>query len=99
MQRTTAWRKAATLFLLSVVRAQALILFGPAESDNLVAPSNGAPWNYVARLDSQNASAVYLGNGFLLTANRVTVPLTAFLNGVLYDIDPSYSPRQIDGVD
>ncbi len=87
------------MLLTGVAHSQALVLFGPDESDNLIAPLNGAPWKYVARLDANNASGVYLGNGFLLTANHVNVPVTALINGGTYLIDASYAPLQIDGAD
>ncbi|MES2571346.1 MAG: hypothetical protein V4710_15000, partial [Verrucomicrobiota bacterium] len=98
MSRTTSWLWAVML-LAGVVRSQALIVFGADESAHLTAPLNGAPWRYVARLDTNNASGVYLGNGFLLTANHVNLPATALIDGVTYLIDPSYEPHQIDGAD
>jgi hypothetical protein len=70
--------------------------------DNLAPPPNGAPWQYVARLDINgvpDASAVYLGNGFLITANHVNTPTSASLNGNIYAIDPDYPGRQINGAD
>ncbi|MDB6154019.1 MAG: Trypsin [Chthoniobacteraceae bacterium] len=87
------------MLLAGVARSQAVIVFGSTESDNLIAPLNGAPWKYVARLDENNASGVYLGNGFLLTANHVSVPATALINGGTYLIDSSYAPFQIGGAD
>jgi hypothetical protein len=97
-RRATFWLWALML-LAGVARSQALIVFGSDESDNLLAPLDGAPWKYVARLDQNNASGVYLGNGFLLTANHVNVPATALINGGTYLIDTAYAPLQIDGAD
>ncbi len=101
------WRSfvVASAFLCGIAPAsRAILLFGDeaANADNLLAPPNGAPWQYVARLDLNgvpDASAVYLGNGFLITANHVNLPTSASLNGNVYAIDSSYPARQIDGAD
>jgi hypothetical protein len=92
---------AAALFLARS-SAEAIVLIGSdtgGQTNNLVAPANGAPWQYVARLDVNNASGVYLGNGFLLTANHVSFPGTALINDVSYAIDASYGQRQISNAD
>ena len=75
----------------------AVMLIGP--DNNLEAPSNGAPWDHVARLDTTNASGVYVGNGYVLTANHVTNPETILLAGQLYSIDPFFFPTQVGGTD
>jgi len=59
-----------------------MVLFGNLESDNLQRPLNGAPWGYVAVAQFRNtngvlenqASAIYLGNRFALTAVHVGRP-------------------------
>lgn len=45
---------------------QAVITAGDI-SNNIIAPTNGAPWQYVGKV-SGGASAIYLGNGWALTA-------------------------------
>lgn len=79
---------------VGAVPAQALITFGD-DLLSLVAPANGAPWAHVAQVGG-SASAVYLGDGFLLTAAHVNVytaitpTMPVFLNNVRYELDPSY---------
>jgi hypothetical protein len=98
-------RSALTLggvFFLAATSAHAIVLLGSdtAGTNNLVAPTNGAPWQYVASIDSNAASGVYLGYGYILTANHVTGPLaSASINGSIYAIDQSYVPFQIGGAD
>ena len=93
----------ASVLLFLGQSAEAVVLYGNdtgGTTDNTVAPTNGAPWNYVARIDENNASGVYLGNGYVLTANHVTGPLaSASINGSVYAIDQSYVPLQIGGAD
>ncbi len=82
--------------------AQAIILFGEDENANRREPSNGAPWHHVARLDNgvtSPASGVYLGDRFVLTADHVTTPVSVRINGVDYQLDSSFKPKQIAGVD
>ncbi len=92
---------ASAALLASTLAARAVIVIGP--DDNLSAPTTGAaanaPWEYVVRLGVNNASGVYLGNGYLITANHVNVPADALINGNLFQIDPAYTPVQIDGAD
>ena len=81
--------------------AHALIVYesGTAtdNSYNTTAPSNGAPWQYVAEVGTNNASAVYLGNDFLITAAHVTLTGSSSveLNGSSYFQDSSFTPLQI----
>ena len=101
------WRLAVTLTLFgsAIAPVRSLVLIGP--DDNLAAPPNGAPWAYVARLDTRNSagdytassSGVYLRNRFVLTAEHVSAPVRVSLAGTLYDMDPAYEPKQIGGVD
>ncbi|HWB60232.1 MAG TPA: hypothetical protein VG733_12120, partial [Chthoniobacteraceae bacterium] len=70
---------------------------------NTTPPLNGAPWNYVAEVTnadvSTDASAVYLGNGFLITANHVNLGTSVLLDGTSYTIDASYTPEQVGDAD
>lgn len=88
--------------------ARALIVYDSAGStdNNLnnittgsAAPGNGAPWQYVAEVTnadvSTDASAVYLGNDFLITANHVNLSTSVLLNGASYSIDNTYTPLQL----
>jgi hypothetical protein len=81
----------------------ALVLYGPdtgGATNNLIAPTNGAPWEYVVGIDGVAASGVYLGYGYVLTANHVTGPLASVsISGVTYSTDPAYVPFRIDGAD
>ncbi len=86
---------------LLAARAEALILIGDDESNNLVAPANGAPWDHVAFIGPGSGTGVYLGNGFLLTANHVGLG-SIFLNGNTYSLDSSFGSggaEQIGGAD
>ena len=102
------WRTFASggLSLLgAIVPAHCLVVIGP--DDNLTAPLDGAPWAYVARLDTRNSagdytassSGVYLRNRYIVTAGHVSDPVRASVAGVLYEIDSACAPKQIEGVD
>ena len=90
--------------------ALALIIFDSASSTdnakNIIDPSNpatypaspavGVPWQYVVRYGVSNASAVYIGNGFLLTARHVGTSDTGLLiEGTSYSRDTSFAPLPI----
>lgn len=83
--------------------ASGLVLWGLDNSANQTAPGNGAPWDAVAKITNSDASlvegsAVYIGNGFMLTANHVSVNLTysfvTFDQVETFSIDPTFN----DGV-
>lgn len=99
---------AATLALAT--SAQGLIVFDNASSTdntkNVIDPANastypngnaaGVPWQYVARYGLNNASAVYIGNGFLLTARHVAVSNSDIvINGATYSRDTTFTPVPI----
>ena len=93
----------ALLLALSVAPAPALVLWGLDNTANLTDPGTGAPWNAVAKVTNSGGSliegsAVYLGNGFMLTANHVTMNLTysfvTFDQVETFAIDPTFN----DGV-
>jgi trypsin len=77
-------------FVVLTAPARGLILIGDDVSGNIVPPPNGAPWAYVARLGGGQGSGVYLGNGFVITANHVSRDTPVFLNGVDYLLDQTY---------
>jgi hypothetical protein len=92
------------LFLLPLTAAQAIILYDANETANTVAPTSGAPWEYVARLDiggTPDASGVYLGNNYMLTADHVTLTSTStvLLNGQTFAIDTTFAAVQVGGAD
>ncbi len=92
------------------VNARALIIYDTAASTdntkNVIDPANsatypvspalGVPWQYVVRYGVNNASAVYIGNGYLLTARHVGTSDTGLLiQGTNYNRDTSFSPLPI----
>jgi hypothetical protein len=83
--------------------AQALIIYesGSSTDDtyNTTAPSDGSPWNYVAEVGTDNASAVYLGNDYLITANHVGLSGPITLDGTTFSIDNSFAAVQVGSSD
>ena len=89
--------------------ARALIVYDSASTDNAknvidpansatypASPAAGAPWQYVVRYGVNNASAVYIGNGCLLTARHVGTSDTGLLiGGTSYNRDASFAPLPI----
>ncbi len=80
-----------------------LIIYGDTGgSTYTTAPSSGAPWSNVAQQQRTgsiiiDSSAVYIGNGYVLTANHTYGPTSVILDGVGYSVDPlfpaiSFSP-------
>jgi hypothetical protein len=66
-------------------------------SFNTTAPANGAPWSNVAQQQRMvagspivDSSAVYIGNGFVLTAAHTYGPTSVILDGVAYSVDTSF---------
>lgn len=64
---------ACLVALQALPTARAVIVKDYANNDPLItsAPANGAPWAHVASVGTVKGSAVYLGNGYLLTAEHV----------------------------
>jgi autotransporter-associated beta strand protein len=83
--------------------AFALITIGPDDSTIQTAPANGAPWDFVGELIDQfgaRGSAVYLGNGYMITADHVDSDVsTVMLDGGQFTIDSTYTPYVIQGAD
>lgn len=90
--------------------APALIVFDTATSvdntKNVIDPANsatfpttpavGVPWQYIIRYGLNNASAVYIGNGYLLTARHVGTSNSGLLiRGTNYNRDTTFSPVPI----
>lgn len=91
--------------LLLTLPAQAIILYGADNSANLTNPGTGLPFDSVAMVsdasgNNTTGSAIYLGNGYMLTANHVTPGSHVTFDGVtFYQWDTSFSPVQIGTVD
>lgn len=86
----------AVVLVLGLSSTQAMILFNGDNTVNLTDPGTGAPWESVGKITTVNGtgvvgSAVYLGNGYVLTANHVTVDSTynfvTFDGTTIYEID------------
>ncbi|KAF0094120.1 MAG: hypothetical protein E1N59_2181 [Puniceicoccaceae bacterium 5H] len=74
--------------------AQAIILYGQGNNATTSDPGTGAPFGNVARMTNNNgsltyASAVYLGNGWVLSARHAGVPnyVQFDVGGALYSRD------------
>ena len=91
--------------LLSAPSARALIIYGTGPTDvnndfNKITPGtnptgtppNGAPWANVVKFGANNASGVYLGHGYLLTANHAGMVSSVEINGVTYAVDTTIFP-------
>lgn len=95
---------AAVAFVLAwafVPEASGLILWNKDNSANQSDPGGGLPWDSVGRvagsdlsLASSTGSAIYLGNGFMLTANHVTLTsaqVVTFGGNTTFSIDMTYN--------
>lgn len=90
----------AMLMVASALPARAMVLWGLDNSANQSNPGTGAPWGSVAKVVNSSGSllsgsAVYLGDGYLLTANHVTMDLTysfvTFDEVEFFSIDPAFN--------
>jgi len=88
------------IFAALISPVHALIVYdSPSSTTNTAyesAPANGSPWQYVAGVNNngqREASGVYLGNGFVLTAGHVSLTgaVSVLLSGSTYLRDTSYS--------
>ena len=91
------------LALTALARQASGIITISSDGINQSAPANGAPWDYVAELSDgfgPRASGVYLGNGYILTANHIDTDINSvFLDNVTYGVDSSFTPVAISGTD
>ncbi len=88
------------LVLAGLLPAKAIVFWNLDNSANLDDPGTGAPWGSVAKvIDAGNTvlsgSAIYLGNGYLLTADHVTMGTNSFSHVTFdgtntFQIDPTY---------
>lgn len=70
--------------------ARAVILGGIDGSGNTTAPADDPGWDRVGTVNGD--SAVYLGDGFVLSAKHVDAG-NLTLNGITYSVDSSYAPQ------
>ena len=88
------------LVLAGLHPARAIVFWNLDNSANLDDPGTGAPWGSVAKvIDAGNTtlsgSAIYLGNGYLLTADHVTMGTNSFSHVTFdgtntFEIDPTF---------
>jgi len=72
------------LILALASTARAVVINGSNDGPNLVAPANDPGWNNVARISG--ASAVYLGNRWMITANHVGETPVTFSDGREFNV-------------
>jgi hypothetical protein len=80
-----------------------LIVF---DAENTSDPGTGAPWSHTAQqqrlvsgLPIIDSSAVYIGNGYILTANHTYGPSAVILDGVAYLVDSSFPAISLTPID
>lgn len=87
------------LVVAGILPARAMVLWGLDNGANQTDPGSGVPWGSVGKVVNSDGSllsgsAVYLGDGFLLTANHVTMDLTysfvTFDEVEFFSIDPAF---------
>jgi hypothetical protein len=93
----------AALSLLVPSDASAIVLFNLDNASNQTDPGGSLPWTSVGKVSNSagtalTGSAVYLGDGYLLTANHVTMNSTfryvTFDNSTFYEFEATFN----DGV-
>ena len=99
----------AAFFWASISPCRAIIVYGRTNPENTTNPGIGAVWDSVVALakpsQTYNASGVYLGNGFFMTANHVDAVVAGQqikINGSLYSLDTSFDAdgiKPITGAD
>lgn len=99
MTKRLGW--ALAMIWLAVEPAGAVILFGLDNTANQSDPGTGVPFSGVgmladAGLANPMGSAIYLGGGYMLTANHVGMkPYVTFDGTTFYQRDLSYTPVQV----
>jgi dockerin type I repeat protein len=79
------WSGAGLVLIFTLVTtAQAVVISATDTRVNHVAPANDPGWNNVAHLST--ASAVYLGNRWVITANHVPDAPVGFSDGRIFNI-------------
>ena len=92
LSRMTRWLSIAGLMMPALAgTAHAVAISTSTDAANLLAPADNPGWNNVARLS--NASAVYLGNRWVITANHVSNAPVRFSDGRVFEIAPGTNVR------
>ena len=92
---------AAFGLIATCMPVSALILYGLDNNSNTSDPGTGAPWDHVAKISdstggSIEGSGVYLGNGYMLTANHVSLRShITFDDNTFYEIDNTFTAQQV----
>ncbi len=86
--------------------SRAVILYGKYAAGNMTNPGTGAPWDSVAKVcdaagNNVTGSAVYLGNGYMMTAGHVAAGTHVFFDGFTgLEADPAFASVTVEaGVD
>lgn len=90
------------LLALCASPAQAIILFGVGNAGNTTDPNTGAPFASVARLSNGSTiggSGIYLGNGYVLTADHVTPFSSVTFDGTTSFSHDGLAPQQVGSTD
>lgn len=89
----------ALLLLLVPASTYAVVTYKGDNDTNASDPGTGLPFDSVGMLSG--GTAVYLGDGYMLTANHVSIGNSViFADGSTYAIDSSFTPvRPVAGVD
>lgn len=99
---------AVVLFLAVGTTGRAIIVYGADSAGNQTDPGAGNAWGSVVEVAQptqvHNASAVYLGNGYFLTAKHVdaivgTDVKQVKVNGTLYTLDSAFGDKGVQLVE
>jgi len=91
--------RAFALLLFATAPAWGLALFGGDFAINQAPPKDGAPWAHVVQMGTSEATGVYIEKRFVLTANHINLLSPVLINGVSYQRDTAFAPRQLGGDD
>jgi len=102
--RLSAFCVAGMLSSFCAHPASAIILYGNDNGANISDPATGVPWANVARVTNSsgslgNASAIYLGNGYMITADHVDGTHVTFDGITLFEVKPGSQQQVAPGVD
>lgn len=97
---TNPFPAGAALILGFALQAHGMLFWNEDNSANLTDPGTGVPWGSVGKVTNSgltllSGSAIYLGNGYLLSANHVTMNATysfvSFDGASTFQIDSSFN--------
>ena len=84
----------AAALLACLPSAHAIVLYNPNVAGSTTAPENFGYWNNV--VSTNGASGVYLGEGWVLTANHVGTPATITIDGMVKTVASSVQVGNAD---